>query len=397
MITSAAILCVAALAQLELRGSETPPPGDVLAVSIEGVTVGFPPPAPGAAGPTVSPAVVGWDRVRAVAPPNDGAARPFMAIADKAWRARTRVERGDLAGAEPLLDELHATYAGLTGPTAAVVGQSLLRCRLARGAQILAIGPWLTWLGSGVAPSTPPPAKRGTPKDDPEPIVLSVPSPESLDPATGLVPALAPFWLDGPGLQAFARGKPPGVPGADATAAQKKAAALAMLYWQAARFECGLDPGPLDAGASDPGLALVQQIVLARCGDPAQREKSREMLRARLKGKPEGWAEAWCRAGIGRSLLREDAVESRRLGVIELLHVPSRLATDSPYLTGVALAESAVALLKLGDRAGADRLRTELRESYSGHPATDWPAIAAWPAPPASSNSTSPPVTPAPG
>jgi hypothetical protein len=46
------------------------------------------------------------------------------------------------------------------------------------------------------------------------------------------------------------------------------------------------------------------------------------------------------------------------------------------------LAESAVALLKLGDRGGADRLRTELLENFTGHPALDWIPVSAWPAPP---------------
>jgi len=372
-----------AAAQIEMRAREAAPPGDLLAVSMEGVTVGFPPAAQGAVGPIVEPVVISWDRVRAVLPPNDKAAEPFRAIAEKAWRARTRVERGDLAGAEPLLEELHATFAGQRGPTASVIGQLLLRCRLARGAQTLAIAPWLTWLGSGVAPRAMVPARRA-PKDEPDPLVVSIPSPAALDVATGLVPALAPFWLDGPGVQAFARGKPPlaGTPEADAAPIQKKAAALSSLYWQAARFECGLDPGPIEAVSQDAGLALVQQVVISRCGDTAQRESARAQLRARIKGRPEPWVEAWCRAALGRSLLREDSAELKRLGVVELLHVPARLADECPYLTGVAMADAAVAMLSLGDRAGADRLRAELRENYPGHPASDWAPIVAWPASP---------------
>ena len=394
MILAAVGVLATIATQVEMRAGETPPPGEVLVVALEGVTIGFPAGVPGAVGPVVQPTLVGWDRIRTVAPPNDAAAQPFRTLADKAWRARTRVERNDLAGAEPLLEELHATYAGLSGPTAAMVGQSLLRCRLARGAQTLAIAPWLTWLGSGVVETSAPAPRHA--KDEPEPVVLAA-SPVTLDPATGLVPALAPVWLDGPGVQAFARGKPPVPPrsGTDLSATQKKAAALSTLYWQAARVECGLDPGPIESGADDVGLSLVQQIVLARAGDAAQREQARGQLRTRLKARPEPWIEAWCRAGVGRSLLREDSVELRRLGVIELLHIPARLQEQCPFVTGVALADAAVALNKLGDRAGADKLRTELRENYAGHPALDWAPIIAWPA--SSPASPAPVPSPTPG
>jgi hypothetical protein len=81
-------------------------------------------------------------------------------------------------------------------------------------------------------------------------------------------------------------------------------------------------------------------------------------------------------------LLREEALETRRLGVAELMHLPAHLADAVPYLTGVALAEGAVELLKEGDRDGADRLRTELMDGYLGHPALDYAPVRNWPAAP---------------
>ncbi len=376
--TMAACMAAALAAQIEMRAGEAPPPGDVLAVSLEGVTVGFPGAAPGAVGPMVQPVVIGWDRVRSLGSSVERAAEPFRAIADRAWRARTRVERDDLAGAEPLLEELHATYAGKSGPTAAMVGQNLLRCRLARGAQTLAIEPWLTWLGSGSLESAPAPARKSRDEAETEPAPLT---PAALDPATGLVPALPPMWLDSPGVQAYARSRAPAPAALDekTPVLQRRAAAMAMLYWRAARFECGLETGPLPSGDPDPAVGLVQQIVLARAGDPAQRESARGQLRARLKAPIDPWTEAWCRAAIGRSLLREDSVELRRLGIVELLHVPARLPEQCPYLTGLALAESAVALNALGDGPGAEGLRAELRSTFAGHPALDWSPIVAWP------------------
>ena len=52
--------------------------------------------------------------------------------------------------------------------------------------------------------------------------------------------------------------------------------------------------------------------------------------------------EAWVRVGLGRSLMRESAVEDQLVGVAQMLHVPARLRGESPYLAGVALGGAAV-------------------------------------------------------
>src|SRR6185436_14279511 len=74
-------------------------------------------------------------------------AAEFEALSTKAWRARTRAERGDWAAAEPLFEELFPLIEGKDGPTAAMVAEGLVRCRLRRGAQGAALWPWLEWLG----------------------------------------------------------------------------------------------------------------------------------------------------------------------------------------------------------------------------------------------------------
>jgi hypothetical protein len=64
--------------------------------------------------------------------------------------------------------------------------------------------------------------------------------------------------------------------------------------------------------------------------------------------------------------------------------VAARLERVNPYLTGVALAEAAAALHRLGDVPGATRVRSEMLERFSGHPAQEWGALRSWsPAAPA--------------
>jgi len=354
---------------LRMRAGQQAPVGEVVSVSIEGVSIAA---QPGARGTTM----VGWDRVAAVeGGALAGEAIPLMPAADRAWRARTRLERGDLVGAEPLFEELFGVYTGRQGPTAQVVSAGLLRCRLGRGAQTAAVVPWLAYLSA-----------VGTEQQSLSPLLTAGGDPSEvaiIDTATGLVPALPPMWLSTPALQSLARGKwltvdPAGGAQSPGTG---RAAAMAELYEQAARFEAGLSVVIPETTGDDAGLGLVREIVVARVGGDMQRQEARRDLAVRIGRSPPAWVEVWCRAGIGRSLLREAAREDQLLGAAQLLQLPAQMGTVSPYLTGLALAEAAVALVRLGDVPGALRLRDELAQDYPGHPALEWDRIRGWSAP----------------
>src|ERR1043165_1160127 len=77
------ILVAGALSQVQLRGGEAAPAGDVIGVDAPGVVLGPPP----------GTLVIGWDRVREVGGSWKEKASPFMAGAEQAWRARSRLER----------------------------------------------------------------------------------------------------------------------------------------------------------------------------------------------------------------------------------------------------------------------------------------------------------------
>lgn len=360
--------------QVELRSRERLE-GPVADASLVGVKM-----APIAEGEAAR--VVGWDRVKEVK--GDGAAKaaPFATIADKLWRARTRLERGDIAGAEPLFDSLADVYAGEDGPSAAVVAEGLLRCRLARGAQSAATWSWLNWVrlmersgGVGVRDV------KGTARAgwigggiDLAPVV---------DAGTGLAPALSPVWAPGSATQAAAGSPEWG----HLRARGGVTAELATLYEKAARFEAGLDQEIVLATplAGTAGTALVREIVLARGGSAAERETARQALRSRLQfaaGRAGGskgsaaamprWVEAWVRIGLGRSLIREENAAERIRGVVELLHLPARFMSDQPYLAGVALADAVVTLAEIGDAGGAAALRGELQARLPTHPVLQW-------------------------
>lgn len=350
-------------------GGEQPPAGTVTAVDLQGVRVML---------GDGSSVLLGWEQVREVR----GARRPqFEAIRDDAravWRAHTRLRRGDLVNAEPLLEGLMDRYAGRAGPTSSLVARGLLRCRLARGARAAAVEAWLATLE----------AERWSPADGRAPDADGL-----IDAATGLAPAIPPVWLDDE-QSGWLSVQGAGAAIDDDDTPRDRTWALGELYRISAAFETGGE-GREDlsnrlakvyelVGADlsrDPGLALVSEVVMARVGDPEQRASARRALEARLAQRPEPWREAWVRVAIGRSLILEADEEDRRRGVVQLMHLPARLGSVSPTLASIALAQGAVTLRELGDTRGASTLRSVLLEQYPASEGARWRVIQDWAAP----------------
>lgn len=300
---------------------------------------------------------LGWDSVVRLSGPGAEKAEEFRELADKAWRSRQRLERGDFVLAEAGFEELFAVYAGRTGPTARSAAEGALRCRLRRGAHASALGPWLMLLEAG----------GGGP-----PVFNGVPA--VVDPETALCPAIPPIWTDSTGVrQLVERGitLPAGVEPTD-----ERAARLGAWYRYAAAATLG-ERAERPNSSDDPTVRLIAELVLAQHGTGVERSENRDRLRQRLDRSRAGrnptpaWLEAWMYAAIGRSLVRENDEAQRLLGVVTMLHLPARFAEDQPFLAGLCLAEAAEAMDELGRGETAGLLRAELRRRYPGHPAGD--------------------------
>ncbi|MFN0132946.1 MAG: hypothetical protein ACKVW3_10540 [Phycisphaerales bacterium] len=357
-------LALALLGQVELRGGESAPQGRVVRVEAGGVFVAT---GPETAGNTAT-LVVTWDHVKRLEGEWAARGKQFMPDADTLWRARTRLERGDTPSAERLFEDLFRKHRGTPGATAAVVAEGLLRCRMRRGAHVLAIEPWLALLDSRDASGVPSLHPGWAADAGLTPI---------LDEATGLVPGLPPIFVAWPSLMAWANGPDLWTP------TSARSVTLGALYVAAARAEVGRQGTLPRFSGSDGGAQFVWNVVAARAGDAEQRDAARKFLRDRRRSWPGGgpapaWARAWCHAAIGRSLLIEPELERRQQGLIELLAIPAELSTAHPYLAGLALAESASTLQALGDGTGAATLASELAERYPGHPALDWDMMRAF-------------------
>jgi hypothetical protein len=371
----------AASAQVYLRGQPDAVSGQIAAVGPEGVGINI--------GGVVK--TIGWDRVREVRGDHGAEAARELALVGELWRARMRLERGDLVAAEPLFEALVARERGVVGPTSSVVFEGLLRCRLRRGATAWAVWAWLDWVrcrGGAIGGAIDPSSLWIGGRIESSPVI---------DAKTGLLTGLPPIFLHDAALDASAASDEWGrFLGADPAVAE-----LAMLYRAAARFEVGLNPelGPISSAGES--VRLVADMVLARCGSDAERQAALGNLRARLSQKDiEPWVECWCRVGIGRSLVREQDSDLKRQGVIQLLHAPSRFMRVSTSAASIALAEAAVTLHELGDEQGALALKNELSERFARSAAVGWPKlreIRQSPDPARSGAGNKPEVKPAPG
>ena len=299
------------------------------------------------------PDFIRWDRVRDVRTDRtDLKLQTYLDEAAKLWRARTRLERNDAAMAEPLLESLFQRYRGQSNDTALLVAEGLLRCRLARGAQDLAVIPALEIArlrtvvkGSGTAFPT---------------------LPSVFDDRTFLCTQLPPVWLsDTTSLVKLEREL-----AAYESGTNTIVASLAAMYLHAVRHQIGMrvDEEQRVLAADHPGVMFLRSIVDAGSSDAMRRNAARLALARELPSLPE-WAQAWSSYFIGMSLMAEPGVGRQEQGLVNLSYIPARFAAVQPYLAGVALAKLADACDAWGDASAASSLRTELATRYPRHPA----------------------------
>lgn len=342
--------CAVADGRVVLRGGEATPAGVVSGADAQGVSVDV------AGQEKPERVVISWDRVASVEGVEGAAA--FSAVAESAWRARSRLARGDTAGAEPLFESLFSRYEGQQGATAGVVASGLLRCRLSRQAQAAAVRPWLALVASGA---------KETVFDTPTLVADGIVVPAVVDAETGLAPGLPPIWIPSPAVEAMvAPASAAGTGGAG-----ERAGVLAELYRASAASTMGRSVHMPVRSETDAGAALVWDVVAATAGTRDERAAARANLAARLGDEvlPAQWTEAWCRVALGRSQVLDGDGEERLRGVVNLMHVPARLEPVSPYLAGVALVDVARAMEQAGDTEAAARVWRELAERFPGHPA----------------------------
>lgn len=314
-----------------------------------------------------------WDRVADVR--ITGPVQPrlpeLMETAETLWRARSRLDRGDMANAEPILELQFPGMVGRTSETALVISDGLLRCRLDRGANAEALLPGLEMARlrrAGVTTSSD--ARRVPPVLSSKEIEGVVPV---WDPEFSLIPYLPPVWLDGPGV-ANARVELEGWSSDD----DPLMSTIAGLYQAGLEQDLGNKISPMDLDSDtisdEKGTLLLGQMINAVHADPDVRKDARRRLQNRPSNDPP-WVEGWVRYQLGRSYLMEEGTGQRRKGQLNLAHVVARSSQAQPYLAGVAMAIMAAEFESTGDLEAAERLRGDLARSTPRHPVLRTPTL----------------------
>ncbi|MDG2423056.1 MAG: hypothetical protein P8M22_03660 [Phycisphaerales bacterium] len=304
---------------------------------------------------------VAWDLVRDIRFDDpDGQNKAMadrLARANDIWRARSRLQRGDVDLAEPLFEKYFVPTPSNRDETSLIIAEGLLRCRLSRGDLVDAILPALETMRL---------RRLGVETDRYEQLGLLH------DPGSGLCIYLPPAWAHETARSRLLSQLEQWDAGGDETLAD-----VADTYRVLVEYPSGTIPESLlekesdpvqRAGQEHPAFRLLELAVESRRDSVETRRSARAKMRSLLK-QPSDWKRPWLHYLLGVSLLQESGDGMRRKGLVELAWIPSRYGSEHPYLAGIAMAMMAAELDRQGETEPAAKLRYELGTHYENHPA----------------------------
>lgn len=310
--------------------------------------------------------VLPWDRIADVR--IGGLVQPrlpeMLDRASRLFKARTRLSRGDLSNAEPILELEFPGMVGRSSETALFIADGLLRCRLDRGAIAESIEPAIEYARLRRAGFT-------TLQDD----ILVPPTTASgdgdrgvqmWDARFGLIPYMPPAWLPGPALAGASNRV-----AASAALDDAELAVIVDLYRRSMALQLGESVDPVDleseAISEHPGALLMALMVHAVHPNDEVRTAARAMLEGRPPGDPH-WVDAWIHFQLGQSYLMESGAGQRRKGMLNFAHLIAGSSEAQPYLAGMGMAIMADEFENMGDVDAANRLRSDLQRLIPRHP-----------------------------
>lgn len=272
-------------------------------------------------GETILPQTIPWYDVQSIEP-TDSRMAAYQGIADDAWRAHTRLARGDTIGAQEIYEQLKSDYLWKAGPQSADVSLGLTRCRIDSQRPVAAIQPMLSWYVS-------------TMYDDAD----SIGEIEGFDPTYRVMVDLPPVFF---GLRSVN------------TRVQLPESYPVDLRAISAIYQLAIETDVHQSAAAEDRLEEVRKLIQQVQGRPvglellfdmlvaqahpdsSERSNARETLSRKVRSGSGTWIELWSRLGIGVSLLHENDTEANEQGVIELIHIIVRLKDTSRPIASLA-------------------------------------------------------------
>ncbi|MBG83802.1 MAG: hypothetical protein CMJ40_04560 [Phycisphaerae bacterium] len=300
-----------------------------------------------------------WDQVRDIRLGSGAALQDQLKNrldrATRIWRARSRLQRGDHALAEPIFAELFEADPTRSNETDLIIAEGLLRCRLERGAMEDALLPALEvsrLLRLGVTTDR---------YSDLVPVY---------DPDQPLCHFLPPVWVDDSKVPRLIRHLDSWDSGGDSTLSDVAGQYRFLLENRLGTISPNagdMPDSPVRSADGESGSELLRWSILSRDESPDVRRRTRVRMQSQLDRQP-GWKKAWLHFLLGISLLEEDGDGLRRQGLVQLAWLPARYSNEQPYLSGIAMAIMANELARQGKIDAARRLYAELKERFPDHP-----------------------------
>lgn len=316
-----------------------------------------------------------WDQVESIATPAESSERSErLALGAALWRGRTRVMRGDLAGAR-----VEFAKALAAAPDEARVLRALAQEGLARTAEADPSSPdsLIAALSTAASRATQPLPREWIGGGDP------------VDAQTGLLLGVLPAFRDGVRAQAaqvaLERAAREATDSGD-----RVAASLLFAAARIAAADSGITVAPRAGGDPQPtasegnaasgdarargkrAVRLMEAWADAVATDPTARKRGRTTLNTLLRTL-EGASRAVALYAIGRGQCMESDPDIVRQGAARMLIVAAAYEAEAPHLAAAAQAQAAIALARIGDEESAAVLRA-LDDSPSTSTTTSRPA-----------------------
>lgn len=311
----------------------------------------------------------GWDEVRGITSDEakwSSAAAEYRTFADRLWRGRTRIERGDYQLAAPVLRACMPGVKGQTDRNAAVVYEGLLRAALGGDPAESGCEPAAWWLRRGEI-------VIGTDQTRPYASLTPV-----FDERSGLCFAAPPVF---PGDPADVRRTLPALAEA-MQGASEETRFLAQVYEACAKravgeyvntparlINTGEEVGTLQEG--DVGLGPRRREgtelawALAAAGDERAEVREAAIAVCTRWVNTDGPAAAWALYGRGMARLRSTDDATRKLGLVDLLALPTEHAGKGMrVLEAAGLREAAKGLTAMQRDDAAKGILRDLADRY---------------------------------
>ena len=286
--------------------------------------------------------LVTWDRVASIDPPANGLLEPGLEqklqLGAWLWRGHGRLLRGDARLALPQFTQAWNELKESRSPLAAMAAEGLVRAAVLRQEPGVAMVPALALADLHAAGIK-------TDRFDGQPAIL--------DSATGLIPDLPPT-LSPEDAALAAQGIGQWMASAD-EAGRVRGGLLQSLLLRTPTVEAKSNRN------ENEGTRFLRLLLELESDDSKRRQRARDRLALKLDDEP-AWREAWTHFFVGRSLVeKEEDSALRRIGVLELLHVPPFGSAAPPFMVQQALRLAAETSREIGDIQAANLLDALVR------------------------------------